>query len=125
MTVPTTERPRSRATTASGLTRAEQRRIHLALRDLQAELERQMAAASATLQELREGFSLTDPDIQAPLMTALHALDTAERASIDVGDALARIEAGTFGICPRCQGPIPAARLELRPAGRYCVPCTR
>jgi RNA polymerase-binding transcription factor DksA len=125
MTVPTTERPRSRATTASGLTRAEQRRIHQALRDLQSELERQMAAASATLQELREGFSLTDPDIQAPLMTALHALDTAERASIDVGDALARIEAGTFGICPRCHGSIPAARLELRPAGRYCVPCTR
>jgi RNA polymerase-binding transcription factor DksA len=125
MTVPTTERPRSRASAGSGPSRAEQRRIHQALRDLQSDLERQMAAASATLQELREGFSLTDPDIQAPLMTALHALDTAERASIDVGDALARIDAGTFGICARCHEPIPAARLELRPAGRFCVPCTR
>lgn len=124
MTVPTTDRPRSR-TSASGLTRAEQRRIHQALRRLQVELDRQMAAATATLQELREGFSLTDPDIQAPLMTALHALDTAERASIDVADALARMEAGTFGICTRCHEPIPAARLELRPAGRFCVPCTR
>ena len=125
MTVPTTDRPRSRAATASGLTRAEQRRIHRSLSELQSELDRQMTAAIATLQELREGFSLTDPDIQAPLMTALHALDTAERASIDVADALARIASGTFGICPRCHGPIPVARLELRPAGRYCVPCTR
>jgi RNA polymerase-binding transcription factor DksA len=125
MPVPTTERPRSRAATGPALGRAELRRIHRALLELQGELDRQMAAASATLQELREGFSLTDPDIQAPLMTALHALDTAERSSLDVTDALARLEAGTFGTCARCRAPIPAARLELRPAGRYCVSCTR
>mgnify|MGYP003413290874 CR=1 FL=1 len=55
----------------------------------------------------------------------LRALDTAERSSIDVADALVRIESGGFGVCARCLEPIPVARLELRPAGRYCVSCTR
>lgn len=111
---------RSRALTAR-----ERRRINDALALLQLELDEQMRAASSTLQEIRQGFSLTDPDIQAPLMTALHALDTAERSSIDVADALVRIESGGFGVCARCLEPIPTARLELRPAGRYCVACTR
>ena len=127
MSLSTADRPRrargSSRTTA--LSRAEQRRLTQALTELQADLDRQMTAAIATLQELREGFSLTDPDIQAPLMTALHALDTAERSSIDVSDALVRIESGGFGVCARCLEPIPVARLELRPAGRYCVSCTR
>lgn len=127
MTIPTTDHPRRGRGSAPGsaLSRTEQRRIHRSLCELQIDLDRQMTAAIATLQELRDGFSLTDPDIQAPLMTALHGLDSAERASIDVADALSRIASGTYGVCARCHEPIPAARLELRPAGRFCVPCTR
>jgi RNA polymerase-binding transcription factor DksA len=127
MTTPTTDRPRDLAARArsSVLADAELERMHEALSMLQLELDEQMRAASATLRELREGFSLTDPDIQAPLMTALHSLDAAEHAAIDVADALTRLGNGTFGICGRCGGEIPVERLELRPAGRFCVTCSR
>lgn len=121
----TTFRPRPPATRSRALTARQSRRIGDALALLQLELDEQMRAASATLQEIRQGFSLTDPDIQAPLMTALHSLDSAEHAAIDVADALARLEAGTYGVCGRCGEDIPVARLELRPAGRFCVSCSR
>lgn len=110
---------------APTLSDADLDRLRMALAQLAAELDEQMRSASATLAELREDFSLTDPDVQAPLMTALHALDSAERTAIDVADALARIEVGTYGLCGRCRAAIPAERLELRPAGRFCVPCSR
>jgi RNA polymerase-binding transcription factor DksA len=37
--------------------------------------------------------------------------------------ALARVEAGTYGICERCGQPIPEGRLEARPVARTCVAC--
>lgn len=41
----------------------------------------------------------------------------------DIATALARIEAGTYGTCTRCGGPIPRDRLVLRPFATSCVPC--
>ncbi|MCW4386407.1 TraR/DksA family transcriptional regulator [Salinibacterium sp. SYSU T00001] len=41
----------------------------------------------------------------------------------DIEAALARLEAGTFGVCEACGRDIPEARLEARPASRLCVPC--
>ena len=35
--------------------------------------------------------------------------------------ALARIDAGTYGICAVCGDAIPEARLEVRPAATTCV----
>ncbi len=37
--------------------------------------------------------------------------------------ALERIEAGTYGICPDCNEPIPVERLEAVPTATRCVPC--
>jgi DnaK suppressor protein len=37
----------------------------------------------------------------------------------DVRDALARIEAGTYGLCQKCGLPIPRDRLRVAPAARY------
>lgn len=37
--------------------------------------------------------------------------------------ALARVEAGTYGVCEVCGRPIPVARLEARPVARTCVGC--
>jgi DnaK suppressor protein len=41
----------------------------------------------------------------------------------DVEDALAKIEAGTYGSCEQCSGPIGDARLEAMPAARLCMTC--
>jgi RNA polymerase-binding transcription factor DksA len=39
--------------------------------------------------------------------------------------ALARFEAGTYGICQECSKPIDPARLEIVPAALLCVDCQR
>ena len=38
-----------------------------------------------------------------------------------VEQALAKLDEGTYGLCERCQQPIPDARLEAMPASRYCI----
>ncbi|MFD2093053.1 TraR/DksA family transcriptional regulator [Blastococcus deserti] len=43
----------------------------------------------------------------------------------EIDAALARIAAGTYGRCTRCQAEIPEERLELRPFAGTCVACTR
>ncbi|MBK5287960.1 MAG: TraR/DksA C4-type zinc finger protein [Acidimicrobiia bacterium] len=60
---------------------------------------------------------------------------TAERGEVDalagslqenlteVEDALAKIEAGTYGTCDDCGNLIASARLEAVPAARYCIDC--
>jgi DnaK suppressor protein len=39
----------------------------------------------------------------------------------DVGRALERIDAGTYGTCEECGEPINPERLEARPAAIYCI----
>ncbi len=40
-------------------------------------------------------------------------------------NALARIEAGTFGACEECSGPIAKPRLQAIPYARLCIECAR
>jgi DnaK suppressor protein len=42
---------------------------------------------------------------------------------IDVGDALAKLDAGTYGHCESCGEDIAEARLEAMPAARLCMAC--
>ncbi|MBX6765574.1 MAG: TraR/DksA C4-type zinc finger protein [Actinomadura rubrobrunea] len=37
--------------------------------------------------------------------------------------ALARLDAGAYGLCQDCGAQIPADRLEILPYARCCVPC--
>lgn len=39
----------------------------------------------------------------------------------DVQHALDKIDAGTYGTCDACGGPIGEARLEAMPATRFCI----
>lgn len=41
----------------------------------------------------------------------------------EVADALHRIDEGNYGICPECEEPISAKRLDAVPWARYCVAC--
>jgi DnaK suppressor protein len=41
----------------------------------------------------------------------------------DVEDALAKLDAGSYGACESCGNAIPAARLEAKPAARLCIAC--
>jgi len=54
----------------------------------------------------------------------LDALEVAgERELAQINRALARIEAGDYGICQECGQPIPEARLSALPFTDYCVAC--
>jgi DnaK suppressor protein len=52
------------------------------------------------------------------------ALSAQARAAVeDIDHALAKIEAGTYGLCEGCGQPIPRARLKALPQARMCVSC--
>lgn len=44
-------------------------------------------------------------------------------ALTEVENALRKLDDGTYGNCERCGQPISAARLEAKPASRYCINC--
>lgn len=51
-------------------------------------------------------------------------LSAQARAAVEeIDQALARIEAGTYGICEQCHTPIPRARLKALPYASLCVAC--
>ncbi len=50
-------------------------------------------------------------------------VDAAQSELRQVEDALARLDAGTYGVCANCGRRIPAARLKVRPFAELCVPC--
>ncbi|RYP85887.1 TraR/DksA family transcriptional regulator [Nocardioides guangzhouensis] len=41
----------------------------------------------------------------------------------EVDAAVARLEAGTYGVCERCGRAIAPGRLEARPTARLCIDC--
>lgn len=54
-------------------------------------------------------------------LAAMIKAQTGRIAAID--EALARVAAGTHGICEGCGEPIPALRQQVRPAATHCVDC--
>jgi DnaK suppressor protein len=54
---------------------------------------------------------------------AIRNLDRESTLLKEVQAALARIEDESFGICLRCDEPIPEKRLKAVPWAAYCVPC--
>lgn len=47
----------------------------------------------------------------------------ARSALTEIDAALARVEAGTYGACESCGGPIGEERLDARPTARTCITC--
>ncbi len=54
---------------------------------------------------------------------ALREHDEQLIAAVDA--ALARVDAGTYGVCATCGQPIAAARLEALPAAAHCIECQK
>jgi DnaK suppressor protein len=51
-------------------------------------------------------------------------LSAQARAAVEEIDrALAKMDAGTYGVCERCGNPIPKARLKALPYAALCVAC--
>lgn len=102
------------------------------LEELRAAAAAQVVEADGALRELlhdREGSN--DDDEHDPEGVTLSSewsrlaglADAATAKLQEVDDALARLDAGAYGICASCGRPIPAGRLEVRPFAEHCVAC--
>ena len=50
-------------------------------------------------------------------------LDRARRCIAELDEALERLDAGRYGVCVDCGGPIAPDRLVARPSARTCIAC--
>jgi RNA polymerase-binding transcription factor DksA len=65
-----------------------------------------------------------DPEgttIAFELSQASALLEQSRASLVQIDAALARMDAGTYGICEVCGTPIPEGRLEARPSTAYCI----
>ncbi len=54
----------------------------------------------------------------------MEALATSLKESLEeVEHALGKLDGGDYGTCEGCGQPISMARLEAKPAARYCIDC--
>lgn len=82
------------------------------LRDLDSELDSHQSADWAELATEREGDEVLER------LGQTGAVEVRQ-----IRDALARLDAGTFGICLRCGDDIDAARLQAVPHAPLCAAC--
>ena len=85
---------------------------------------------SRSLEDEAEEETFDQHPADAASITLGREIDTtleenSEQVLRAIDDALARIEAGTYGTCGRCGNPISAARLEAMPYANKCIDCKR
>jgi RNA polymerase-binding transcription factor DksA len=102
------------------------------LRRARAGTEAQIASLSRDLDGVIEASVSSNADDEHDPEGATIAFERAQVAALlagaqrrlaDLGAALERLDAGTYGRCERCGRPIPAERLAVRPSARTCVAC--
>lgn len=105
----------------------------LTLADLRASLEQERDRLAQQLAELGEGSP--DSSLEFDPNFADTSQVTAERAEVEavvnsikdslaeVEHALAKFDAGTYGLCENCGQQIAPARLEAMPAASLCISC--
>lgn len=73
------------------------------------------------------GDEIPDPNDRATVEEVrnwtLRLRDRDRRLIAKVQEALARLDAGTFGTCTACGRPISPARLRARPVTDQCIDC--
>lgn len=101
-------------------------RFQEVLRDLEQKVNEQLEALASWCEPVSPDVSLgrlTRNDAMQDQQMALHQRERLTAQQTRVKAALARIEAGTFGICPLCKKAIEVRRLESAPDAPLCVAC--
>jgi RNA polymerase-binding transcription factor DksA len=94
---------------------------------VRAQLEEERDRVRGQLQELHaDDASFDDGFADTSQVTAergeIEALSGSLNETLrDLEDALAKLDAGTYGMCEACGEPIGEARLEAMPAARFCI----
>ena len=89
-----------------------------------AELDQQRCFRIQQLDELALDAAEAVGTGDEPRLQVTRALRIAAEAALDEIDAaLHRLRDGSYGICERCEQPIPQGRLEVLPTARLCTRC--
>jgi RNA polymerase-binding transcription factor DksA len=80
-----------------------------------------LLAERERLQRIADGLSADLGTEMFEREKDLSILERVEAERADVDRALKRLEDGTYGLCEACGREIAKARLEIRPAARFCV----
>ena len=99
--------------------------------DLRAQLEEERDSLRAQLEELGFGGSGLNYDsnfadssqVTAERGEAETLASKLKETLSEVEDALDKMDEGAYGVCEDCGKPINPARLEAKPAARYCIDC--
>ena len=104
----------------------------LASADLRAQLERERDDLRHQLAELGFGegggldydSNFADSSQVTAERGEAESLAASLKETLDeVEAALSKLDAGTYGVCEDCGQPIAPARLEAKPAARFCIDC--
>jgi DnaK suppressor protein len=106
---------------------ADPRTVLPHLPELRAALEEQRRFRVGQLRELsEEAANRAVVSMDDPRAEVTHALRAGAMTALsDIEGAIARMEAGTYGACERCQDEIPLERLEILPMVTRCMRCAR
>lgn len=102
-----------------------QRRLRARAAELQAEVDEHRGHLVEPAAQTSNAFiagsegAVADADDERELTLWQRAL----RELAEVRQALARIDAGSYGRCTRCGDAIALARLDARPEAALCLPC--
>src|SRR5947207_14523551 len=92
---------------------------------LQAEHDRlagQLAELGVDRSSFDEGFA-DSGQVTAERGEVQALVGTLRETLVEINDALAKFDNGTYGLCESCGGPISEARLAAQPAARLCISC--
>ena len=95
------------------------------LHDLEVK-EQQVAEDGDDLDPERGGVGnhmADDANVTVEQETMLTLERSVQKQLDHVGEALARIAEGTYGVCAHCGKPINPARLQARPSSTLCIDC--
>lgn len=82
------------------------------------------AADAFSRRDLSDMFDQEDPTTDSDGAAALLLAERAEDRLREVEQALARVEAGTYGYCAVCRRGIRLERLRALPAATSCIDCS-
>ncbi|MCA5891865.1 TraR/DksA C4-type zinc finger protein [Isoptericola sp. NEAU-Y5] len=102
------------------------RRLRLRLADVEARFAAQRSTVDGIVEAARDSNADDEHDPEGATLAwerqqAAALADGADAERRELLAALDRVAAGTYGVCEACGRPIPAARLEARPAATRCV----
>ncbi|MEV6654216.1 TraR/DksA C4-type zinc finger protein [Streptomyces sp. NPDC051219] len=116
----------------AGFLRSEREIVRERLSVERAGTSAQIAALSRDYDGIVEANALVavddehDPEGSSTAFERAHVASLLAQARdhlVDLDRALERLERGDYGQCEGCGEPIPAERLEVRPAANTCVRC--